>query len=260
MTVVLAYHALGEVPRDQDPDGLVVSPDRFRQHVAVLRRRGYEFVKQQEFARRLRESGGPPPRTASLTFDDGPEDNATLLPSLLEELNVPATLFVNVGLLGQAYRWVAPEAGMRVMSEDQLRELAQHPLIEIGSHTSRHASLADADDGTAYAELEGSRIELQELLGAEMLSFAYPDCAYSAGCPRAAERAGYSSAVTCGGRGGWSPFELKRESPSPGDGRLVFELKARGHFHRLRALPPVRVARRASRPLRYGIRRGSIDS
>jgi peptidoglycan/xylan/chitin deacetylase (PgdA/CDA1 family) len=250
--VLLAYHGLGDVARGHDPDGLMVPPASFRRQVAILRRRGYEFVMQSEFTRRLRETGGPPPATASLTFDDGPEDNATLLPGLLEELGVPATLYVNAGLLGEPYRWVAPETGIRVMSEAQLLEVARHRLIEIGSHTSRHTVLAGADEGTAYAEMEGSRIELEELLGVEVLSFAYPDCHYSPACPAAAARAGYTSAVTCDGRGGWDPFELKRESPSPGDGRLVFELKARGQFHRVRAVPPVRLARRVTRRLRYG--------
>lgn len=250
--VVLAYHGLGEVPLDQDPHGLMVPPRSFRRHVGILRRRGYEFVTQREFARRLDVGGGPPPATAALTFDDGPEDNATLLPGLLEELGVPATVFVNAGLLGEPYRWVAAGTGIRVMSEGQLRDLARHPLVEIGSHTSTHRSLADVDEVTAYAELKSSRIELEELLGTEVLSFAYPDCHYSPACPAAAERARYTSAVTCDGRGGWDRFELRRESPSPGDGRLVFELKARGQFHRARALPPARLARRATRRLRYG--------
>ena len=257
--VVLAYHGLGEVPRALDPHGLVVPPADFRKHVRILRGRGYDFVTQREFARRLREGGGPPPATASLTFDDGPEDNATLLPGLLEELGVPATLFVNAGLLGEPYRWVAPETGIRVMSEEQLREVARHPLVEIGSHTSRHTVLADADEGTAYAELEGSRIELEELLGIEVVSFAYPDCDYSPACPPAAERALYTSAVTCDGRGGWSPFELRRESPSPSDGRLIFELKARGRFHAVRSLPPVRLARRVRQALPLS-KRGRIVS
>jgi peptidoglycan/xylan/chitin deacetylase (PgdA/CDA1 family) len=252
LALVLAYHGLGEVPREQDPHGLMTPPARFHRHVELLRRRGYEFVAQREFARRLHAGGGPPPGTASLTFDDGPEDNATLLPGLLEQLDVPATLFVNAGLLGEPYRWVEPEAGIRLMSESQLRDVARHPLIEIGSHTNRHTVLADADEATAYAELEGSRVELEELLGVEVVSFAYPDCHYSSACPAAAERAGYSSAVTCDGRGGWAPFELRRESPAPGDGRLAFELKARGQFHRVRALPPVRLARRATRRRRYG--------
>jgi peptidoglycan/xylan/chitin deacetylase (PgdA/CDA1 family) len=246
MTVVLAYHSLGDVRRSQDPAGLVVSPARFRHHVAVLRRRGYEFVKQREFARRLHETGGPPRATASLTFDDGPEDNATLLPGLLEELNVPATLFVNVGLLGEPYRWVD---GVRVMSQEQLRSVAAHPLIEIGSHTSRHTSLADADEATASIELENARVELEELIALEVFSFAYPDCAYSPICPQVAEAKLFTSAATCGDRGSWNPFELKRASPSPGDGRLRFELKARGLFHPARRL------------LRYPLkRRGRISS
>jgi peptidoglycan/xylan/chitin deacetylase (PgdA/CDA1 family) len=250
--VVLAYHGLGELPREQDPHGLIVPPAGFRSHVRILRGRGYEFVTQREFARRLREAGGPPAATAALTFDDGPEDNATVLPALLDELGVPATLFVNAGLLGEPYRWVAPETGIRVMSEGQLADVARHPLVEIGSHTSRHMLLGEATEEDAYAELAGSKHELEDLLGAEVVSFAYPDCEYSPACPPAAERAGYTSAVTCDGRGGWDPFELRRESPSPGDGRLTFELKARGRFHAVRSLPPVRLARRATRRLRYG--------
>lgn len=250
---MLAYHGLGDVPRERDPHGLMVPPARFRSHVRILRRRGYEFVTQREFARRLRDHGGPPSGTVSLTFDDGPEDNATLLPRLLDELAVPATLFVNAGLLGEPYRWLAPETGVRVMDEGQLRAAAAHPLLEIGSHTSRHTVLADADEPTAVAEIEGSKRELEELLDLEVLSFAYPDCLYSPACPVAARRAGYTSAVTCGGRGGWTPFELRRESPSPGDGRLVFELKSRGLFHSVRELAPVRLARRMTRGLRYGV-------
>jgi peptidoglycan/xylan/chitin deacetylase (PgdA/CDA1 family) len=249
--LVLGYHGLGEVPLEQDPHGLMTPPERFRQHVRLLRRRGYEFVTQREFARRLHESGGPPRGTVSLTFDDGPEDNATVLPRLLDELGVPATLFVNSGLLGEPYRWVDAATRIRVMSEAQLREVAAHPLIEIGSHTSRHTVLADADEATAYAELEGSRIELEELLGVAVVSFAYPDCRYSPACPAAAERALYTSAATCGGLGGWEPFELRRESPSPRDRRLQFELKARGLFHPLRESWPGRLARPRQRR-RYG--------
>jgi peptidoglycan/xylan/chitin deacetylase (PgdA/CDA1 family) len=250
--LVLAYHGLGEVPRRLDPHGLMVPEASFRHHVRTLRRRGYEFVTQAEFARRLRVGGEPPAGTAALTFDDGPEDNATLLPRLLEELDVRATLFVNPGLLGSPYRWLGADTGIRVMTETQLLEVSRHPLVEIGSHTSKHRLLGDADEELAFAELSGSKRELEEMLGLEVVSFAYPACQYSPACPAAAERAGYTSAVTCANRGGWTPYELRRESPAPGDGRLVFELKSRGHFHRVRSLPPVRVARWATRRIRYG--------
>jgi peptidoglycan/xylan/chitin deacetylase (PgdA/CDA1 family) len=249
--LVLGYHGLGKVPPDQDPHGLMIPPERFESHVRILRRRGYEFVTQREFVRRLRESGAPPARTAALTFDDGPEDNATVLPPRLERLGVPATLFVNSGLLGEPYRWVTREAGVRVMDGDQLRQVAAHPLIEIGCHTREHTSLAEVDEERALAIMESSKAELEELLDLEVLSFAYPGCVYSPACPRAARRAGFTSATTCGGLGGWEPFELRRESPAPSDGRLLFELKAHGLFHPLRESWPGRLVRRHRRR-RYG--------
>ena len=221
---------------------MMVSPAAFRRQVGLLRSRGYEFVCQAEFAERVRAVSGSPPRTASLTFDDGPEDNATLLPSLLEELEVPATLFVNSGLLGQPYRFLDASTGVRVMDDAQLQAVARHPLIEIGSHTRTHVLLGDATEEQAFAELESDKRELENRLAVEIRSFAYPECVYSPACPAAAERAGFTNAVTCGGRGGWTPYELSRQSPSPGDGRACVRA-ARGHFHRVRSLPPVKVAR-----------------
>ena len=248
--LILAYHGLGEVPRRLDPDGLVLAPDKLRRHVALLRGRGYGFVKQAEFARRL-VSGESLEYTCSLTFDDGTEDNLTLLGPLLDELAVPATVYACPGLLGQPYPFVAAEVGVRFMTARELRELAGDPRVEIGSHTREHVDLGAAGAEEAHTELVASRAELEQLLGREVVSFAYPNCSYSPPCPAAAERAGYTSAVTCGARGALLPFELRRASPNPREGRLVFELRARGGFHRLRELPPVRVARTLLRPLRH---------
>lgn len=248
---MLAYHGVGHVPRRLDPSGLVIAPEKLRGHVGLLRGRGYRFVKQAEFARRLSD-GEPLEQVCSLTFDDGTEDNLTLLRPLLGELDVPATVYACPGLLGAPYPFVDPEAGVRFLTREELLELAGDPLIEIGSHTSEHVDLGDAGAEEAYAELAGSRAALESLLGRPITSFAYPNCSYSAACPAAAERAGYTSAVTCGAHGSLAPYELMRASPNPREGRLVFELRARGIFHRVRDLAPVRVARAALRPLRHG--------
>ena len=248
--LILAYHGLGELTRALDPDGLITPPDRLRRHVELLRARGYGFVGQAEFARRLR-AGEPLEDVCSLTFDDGTEDNLTLLRPLLAELTVPATVYACPGLLGCPYPFVAPQAGVRFMTADELVELAGDPRVEIGSHTREHSDLGAAGAEEAHAELAASRAALEELLGRAVVSFAYPNCSYSPDCPGAAERAGYTSAVTCGARGALLPFELRRASPNPREGRLVFELRARGAFHRVRELPPVRVARTLLRPLRH---------
>jgi peptidoglycan/xylan/chitin deacetylase (PgdA/CDA1 family) len=248
--LVLAYHGLVRLPRRLDPHNLMVDPDRFRDQVASLRRRGYSFVTVSEFGRSLR-NGSPPRGLCALTFDDGSADNAHVLPELLEGLHVPATVFVCPGLLGRPHPFTPAEAGIRLMSEDELRAIGSLPSFEIGSHTSTHADLSSAAPDEAYREMASSKAALEALLGRSVESFAYPGCDYSADCPAAAKCAGYSVAVTCGPRGSWKPYELRRESVDSRDGAFTFALKSRGMFWPLWASPPGRAARWAARPLRH---------
>ena len=225
--LILAYHGIAEVAPEHDPDMLFVSPDRFRAQVERLRKRGYELVAMAEFARRL-AAGGPPRGACALTFDDGTLDLHQRLLPILRDLGVPGTVFACPGLLGQAYPWSDAAADVRFMTAEELRELSRNPLIEVGSHTREHADLDEATLEGALEEMAESKHELEELIGAPVVSFAYPRCRYSPACPEAAERAGYTSAVTCGGKGSWSPFELRREMVHTPDGPLIFALKSRG--------------------------------
>jgi peptidoglycan/xylan/chitin deacetylase (PgdA/CDA1 family) len=248
--LVLAYHGVADVPRELDPYGLMLPADTLREHIRRLRGRGYEFVHQAEFARRL-NAGESLDGACSLTFDDGTEDYHAILWPLLRELGVPGTFFVCPGLLGEPYPFLEPGTGVRFMTREELVEVAADPLVEIGSHTRRHVKLGEASGGEAHRELAACKSDLEDLIGAEVPSFAFPNCEYSPEAPAAARRAGHTNAVTCAGRGGLKPFELGRESPSPIDGRLTFELRTRGLFHTVRDSPPARVARWAMRPIRH---------
>jgi peptidoglycan/xylan/chitin deacetylase (PgdA/CDA1 family) len=246
--VVLAYHVVADVARAHDPDLLAVSPELFERQIASLARRGYTFLPVREFVRGL--DGRPPAGTCAVTFDDGSEDNATIVPDILESLGVPATMYVCPGLLGRPHPFLDPGAGVRIMSEQQLLELAARPGVEIGSHTTAHTELATSGEEQALRELTESKRLLEQLIGRPVESFAYPRCRYSAGAADAARRAGFTSAVTCGPRGGWRPYELRREYVVHGDGRLVFELKARGVFRLIRTSPPGRALAHATRRMR----------
>jgi peptidoglycan/xylan/chitin deacetylase (PgdA/CDA1 family) len=242
--LVLAYHALGEVSREHDPEGLVISPLELRRQIERLLAREYEFVTMAEFGRRL-INDQPLTGVCALTFDDGSLDNGTLLPSMLRSLRVPATLFVCPGLLGELYPWVRPAAEMRLMDLRELREVAALPFIEIGSHTNTHCDMAKlTDPSEAYGELRSSKLMLQEMLDKPILSFAYPYGRYSAVCPAAADRAGYLTAATCGLQGDLVPYELQRQLIAPGDLGLRFELKIRGIFRAVVSSPPARLRRR----------------
>lgn len=249
--LLLAYHGLLEVPRHLDPHNLMLAPEVFVSQVTGLRRRGYAFVTVAEFARRLAAGEGLE-ATCALSFDDGSVDNHTVLPGLLERLDLHATIFACPGLLGADHPFLHPEAAVRLVTAEELRELSSLPRVEIGSHTVSHTRLDDARPDDAEREMRRSKAMLEGLLGVEVESFAYPGCGYSPHCPAAAERAGYTSAVTCGNRGGLAPFELRRETVNPLDGRLLFALKARGAYFRARRSPPGRLARAVLRRRRHG--------
>lgn len=248
---MLGYHGVADVDPRHDPVRLFVSPESLSRQIGSLQRRGYEFVTMAEFARRLAEAGEPPARTCALTFDDGTEDHASTLPGVLARHGVPGTVYVCPELLGERYPWADEAAGVRFMSREQLDRLAADPLVEIGSHTLRHTELHEADGGTALEEMGACKRLLEDWLQSPVPSFCYPRCHYSPAAPAAAREAGYTSAVTCGPRGSWDPFELKRESLHTPDGPVTFAFKSRGLYYGARDLLPFRAARALTRPIRH---------
>ena len=242
-SLVLHYHNLGDVPRALDPHNLTVTAKAFDAQVGALRRRGYEFLSATEFASRLGPEG-PPPGLCSLTFDDGSVDNLTVLPEILERHGAKATVFACPGLLGAEHPGFASGARVRLMNAAELIELADIGSVEIGSHTNDHTELDEATAEEAYEEMASSKAALEELLQRPVTSFAYPSCGYSAACPEAARRAGYDVAVTCILRGGWSRYELQRESITAFDGRAAFAIKSRRLWAALHDSPVGRVGGR----------------
>jgi peptidoglycan/xylan/chitin deacetylase (PgdA/CDA1 family) len=104
---------------------------------------------------------------------------------------------------------VPDHAGL--MSWDQVRALhaAGH---EIGSHSFSYWLLPALPDARVKEEVEGSRRELSDLIGAEVASFCYPDGGYDERALQALQSAGYECAVTnrWGLNRKQSPFELAR--------------------------------------------------
>ena len=98
---ILMYHRIAS-PR-VDPWGLAVRPDRFEQHLAVLRRTRYP-LPMSEFVSRL-ERGTLPDKAVAVTFDDGYVDNLREASPRLASARVPATLFLATGFVGQAHEY-----------------------------------------------------------------------------------------------------------------------------------------------------------
>ena len=95
--LILMYHKVAEP--DVDPWSLCVSPERFSEHMDVLRRVAHPCAMRELIS--AHTMGNIPENAVAVTFDDGYADNLTKAKPILEALDVPATVFVCSGAIGQ---------------------------------------------------------------------------------------------------------------------------------------------------------------
>lgn len=255
-SVVLCYHGVGPRNMRIDPGYLRVRPDVFHSQLELLTGAGFEFVTVSELAARAGD-GAPPPGLAALTFDDGMDDNHSVLLPILRDRHVPATVYVATGLIGKPNPWMAPGSGARMMNESELRELAAAG-VEIGAHSVTHPDLSRLDYAACLREITESREVLERLLGMPVRTFAYPFCRYGPAALRAVRDAGFETAVTCQGLGSWERLELKRSLITGKDRLPIFLLKLTDRYHSLFESAPSRVLRAVTRGWRDR-RRTRID-
>ncbi len=261
--VILMYHRVFEA--ESDPWGLCVSPKHFAEHLEHLRQH-YLVMSLRKLVRSLTD-GKFPKRGVVLTFDDGYADNLWNAKPLLERYDVPATVFVATGYLGQerefwwdelerlvlltspmtqrlqvtlngaSYEWDLDEwarlpmagkashpqwraflsddptprhrayrdlhrllrplglgeqdailatlrlqakcdregrSGYRALTRDEVCQLADGGLIDIGAHTVTHPVLATQTLAVQRSEMADSKSTLESLLGQPVTTLSYP--------------------------------------------------------------------------------------
>ena len=95
--VILLYHRVFDAVTD--PQLLCVRAQHFAEHLAHLKQR-YQVVSLRALLDAVRERSLPE-RAVAVTFDDGYADNLWNAKPLLERHDVPTTIHVATGLLGQ---------------------------------------------------------------------------------------------------------------------------------------------------------------
>jgi peptidoglycan/xylan/chitin deacetylase (PgdA/CDA1 family) len=114
--VVLMYHRIADAT--VDPWRLCVRPERFEEHIRLLRDRA-EVVPLSELRARLR-SGRRERPVAAVTFDDGYADNLHAAKPVLQRHGVPATVFLATGYIGSARRFWWDALAQSVLACDAL--------------------------------------------------------------------------------------------------------------------------------------------
>ncbi len=221
---VLVYHALG-TPADGDALGIYsIVPARFESHMRYLATHHRESLVPLGAAAltgdRLR---------VALTFDDGYRDNWIVAAPLLQELDIPFTVFVCTGAVARR------RAGF--LSLRELRALASQPGVSIGSHGVSHIRLTECDERRLREELVDSKNFLEDIGGREVVLLSYPHGAVDRRVRDAAASAGYLLG-TCShfdyNPSGRDPLVLCRTDIWADDDVPVFEEKLRGDWDWMR--------------------------
>jgi peptidoglycan/xylan/chitin deacetylase (PgdA/CDA1 family) len=101
-------------------------------------------------------------------------------------------------LADEAGGYIRPPEGERVVGPEFLRRMMQHPF-RVGAHSRTHPILSALEPESARSEIDGSRKDLEAMLGEPVLDFAYPNGRFpdlsDTTCRLVAE-AGYRCAVT----------------------------------------------------------------
>jgi peptidoglycan/xylan/chitin deacetylase (PgdA/CDA1 family) len=89
---------------------------------------------------------------------------------------------------------VAATGPARCLSVEELRELAQDPLIEIGAHTCSHPWLPALPTPERRQEIGRSKRDLEEITGRRVSAFSFPHGGMSRGLRQEVRAAAYSLA------------------------------------------------------------------
>jgi peptidoglycan/xylan/chitin deacetylase (PgdA/CDA1 family)/glycosyltransferase involved in cell wall biosynthesis len=191
---VLMYHRITTKQATASSHGIWVTAEQFETQLHSLRRRGFETITFADYDRFLKGNGRLPRRPIILTFDDGYEDNYTTALPLLQKHSCRAVIFAVADKKRRTNFWDSGEPTAALLTAVQMREL-HHAGIEIGSHTVTHPRLPETPVGVMRRELSESKDSLQQILGSEVISFAYPYGALQPATKSLVEEADYRFAV-----------------------------------------------------------------
>lgn len=168
---ILTYHSL-------DESGSVISttPNVFRQQMKFLSENGYKVVSLNSLISSLQENNDSLSKTIALTFDDGFQNFYTEAFPILDEFGFKATVFLVTDFCGKNNVWAGNPSDFplsKLLSWNEIKEL-HNQGIEFGSHTLTHPDLTKISSKQTKSEITESKAKIEEILGSEVKTFAYP--------------------------------------------------------------------------------------
>ena len=205
---VLVYHSVS----DDSTDEFAINKREFVKHLSTISDANVNVISAYHLVEQLRFGIRPGPHLC-ITFDDGFTDFLENAAETLMEKQIPATMFVCSDLVGKTERWRNWSASRSFLHWGQLQTLLSLGFT-IGSHGHTHNHLSRLPLDVVQSELELSRTELSQRLGAKIDLLAYPFGDQSDAVRRTACESNYRAAFGVGGLWGnrchHSMFNLNR--------------------------------------------------
>jgi peptidoglycan/xylan/chitin deacetylase (PgdA/CDA1 family) len=168
---ILMYHSIA----DEDESHVhpyfrtATHPRIFSGQMDHLATAGYSTLSVRDAVRQL-QTGADVGKCVVITFDDGYKNFYTNAFPALSKHGFTADMYLPTAHIGDA---AIPFKGKECLTWNEVRELEKHG-ISFGSHTVSHPKLYGMSRTAICEELTASKQTMEQKLGHEVESFAYP--------------------------------------------------------------------------------------
>lgn len=189
--VVLCYHRFGSVAKDS----MSVTNTLFESHIKWLKDDGFSIISALDLLDYLKHDKPIPQKSAVITVDDGHISVYTDLAPIVKKYKIPVTLFIYPSAISNA---------KYAMSWEQIRELLDTKLFDIGSHLLWHPNFKQEKKRLSQSEYEKfveyqlskSKEILQKKTNKEIIMLAWAFGIYDDFLEQKALKSGYEIAFS----------------------------------------------------------------
>lgn len=207
--------------------------DVFESIVDYLLKKGYRFVSTSELADLLAQKQGLTRKVAVVTLDDAWRNNLQNVVPIAERYHIPITIFTPIQPVEEGVLWLkwfrdkelqerfpevtqqapkklptsqrnilwsqlktAKQYEREMMTVEDVKKLAKHPLVTIGGHTYTHPILPNCTADELDFELVKAGERLREMTETDIKAIAYPNGNYNDEVIATCRKAGFKMAFT----------------------------------------------------------------
>ncbi|EUB38891.1 polysaccharide deacetylase family protein [Fusobacterium sp. CM1] len=232
---VIMYHRVINNPENEGVYGTYIYEDMFKKHLQYLKEKNYTVITFKDLDKiGWRNRFEKDKKYIFITFDDGYKDNYELAFPILKEFGFKATIF----LMGSSTynEWDVKAGGEKefpLMSVEMIKEMQDYG-IEFGAHTFNHPKLNTLSNEEIEYQIVDVKKPLEEKIGKEIITFAYPYGILNDYAKEMAKKAGYIFALaTDSGSVCLSDdlYQIRRIAIFPNTNLFSFKRKVAGNYN-----------------------------